>query len=241
MAFGVKTNERPGTRAQVRYVADVGLQGPRGARPHPRQGRAPRPTRSSQFTERDVARSSSARCLDSAVANAEHNDEPGPRGALRVGLLRRRGPDAQALAPPGPWPGHPHPQAHLPHHGHRQPHARRRARAAGSEPQARHAGRAAAARPRPSPPRARRRPPGPRRPSRRRGRRADRPTSRSTDDRRPRSTRPRTHRVDDHERRRPRPTTATTRPTRADDDGRGPRARGRGQRADRSRHVPGSR
>ena len=74
--------------------------------------------------------SSIRKCLASAVANAEHNDEPGSRRALRVGLLRRRGPDAQALAAPCPRPGHPHPQAHLPHHDHREPHARGAARAA---------------------------------------------------------------------------------------------------------------
>ena len=44
-----------------------------------------------------------------------------PRGALRRGLLRRRGHHHKALASPGPWPGHPDPQADLPHHHHREP------------------------------------------------------------------------------------------------------------------------
>ena len=35
---GVKTNERPGTRAVPQALGRVRLQGPRGARPHPRQG-----------------------------------------------------------------------------------------------------------------------------------------------------------------------------------------------------------
>ena len=39
-----------------------------------------------------------------------------PRGALRLGLLRRRGRHHEALASPGPRPGHPDPQADLPHH-----------------------------------------------------------------------------------------------------------------------------
>ncbi len=52
---------------------------------------------------------------------------PSPADELFVlGLLRRRGPDAQALAPPCPGPRHPHPQAHLPHHHHREPATRRR-------------------------------------------------------------------------------------------------------------------
>ena len=115
-----KTNERPGHPGPGPLRPHVGLQGPRGARPHPGQGRRATPTRSCEFSERDAA-IVVRKCLRSAVANAEHNDGLDPRRAVRLGLLRRRGPDAQALAPPGPRPGHPHPQAHLPHHGHREP------------------------------------------------------------------------------------------------------------------------
>ena len=116
-------------RRRSRYVAHVGLQGARGARPHPRQGRRSEADEILAVLRARRRPSSSARCLASAVANAEHNDEHRPRRAVRVGLLRRRGPDAQALAPPCPRPGHPHPQAHLPHHDHREPPARGAARA----------------------------------------------------------------------------------------------------------------
>ena len=112
-----RPNERPGTpRRRSQATSACRPQGPRGARPHPRPRRRARPTQVLQFTERDVARSSIRKCLASAVANAEHNDSQAARRALRVGLLRRRGPDAQALAAPCPRPRHPHPQAHLPHH-----------------------------------------------------------------------------------------------------------------------------
>ena len=129
MTFGVKTNERPGTRAEVALRPHVGLQGPRGARPHPRQAR------SQQADEILAVRRARRRHRRSASASPRRSPTPSTttaidrRRALRLGLLRRRGPDAQALAPPCPRPGHPHPQAHLPHHGHRQPPARGAARA----------------------------------------------------------------------------------------------------------------
>ena len=40
--------------------------------------------------------------LDSAMANAEHNDEPDARRAVRLGLLRRRGPHASSASAPVP-------------------------------------------------------------------------------------------------------------------------------------------
>ena len=72
MAFGVKTNERPGTRAQVRharfsaYKAREVLDLIRGEP----VGRA---LEILQFSERDPA-IVIGKCLASAVANAEHND-----------------------------------------------------------------------------------------------------------------------------------------------------------------------
>ena len=63
----------PAPGPQVRYVAHVGVQGPRGARPHPRQGRSPRPTRSCSSPSATPPWSS-ASAWQSAVANAEHND-----------------------------------------------------------------------------------------------------------------------------------------------------------------------
>ena len=123
-----KTNERPGTRAvhrhsgmsasKARQVLDL-IRGqdvqtaaeiltgtrPRGRRDH-RQG--PGLGRGQRRPQRPAE----------------------PRGALRLGLLRRRGRHHEALASPGPWPGHQDPQADLPHHHHREPAARRQARAA---------------------------------------------------------------------------------------------------------------
>ena len=46
---------------------------------------------------------------------------PGPRGALRLGVLRRRGPHAEAVPARARGRATPHPQAHLPHHDHREP------------------------------------------------------------------------------------------------------------------------
>ena len=131
-----KIDERTGTRAVVRYVRvsaykarevlDLirGKDVARGRR-DPAVHRARRRHRDPQVP---------------GLGRRQRREQrrPGPRRALRVGLLRRRGPDAQALPPPGPWPGHPHPQAHLPHHGHREPAARGRARA----PRAKEAARA---------------------------------------------------------------------------------------------------
>ena len=98
-----------------------------GARPHPRPRR--------RAGRRDP-RSSASATRPSWWASCSTRPSPTPsttttwcaERAVRLGLLRRRGPHAQALAAPGPGPGHPHPQAHLPHHRDREPPARRRAR-----------------------------------------------------------------------------------------------------------------
>ena len=114
MTIGPKTNERPGTRAEAKYirmsaskareVLDL-IRGRDVARGRPDLAVLPSAIR----------RSPIRKCLASAVANAEHNDSQARR-AVRVGLLRRRGTDAQALASPCSRPRDPHPQAHLPHH-----------------------------------------------------------------------------------------------------------------------------
>ena len=119
---GVKTNERPGTRAvlrhsrmsayKVREVLDLirGQDVDRAAeilRPRDREAAV-------------VGRQGAG--LGRGQRRAQRRARP--RGAVRLGLLRRRGHHPQALAPPGPWPGHPDPQAHLPHHHHREPAAR---------------------------------------------------------------------------------------------------------------------
>ena len=110
----------------------------------------------------------------------------GSRRAVRQGLLRRRGPDAEAVHAPCPRPRQPHQQAHLPHHHRGRPSRRRQARD-------RPGPRGQAHRRRSSPPGSRwhrRQPPGTRRaqPSacrrstRRQGRRRPRPRRTSSQD-----------------------------------------------------------
>lgn len=72
MAFGVKTNERPGTRAQVRYVRFSAYKA-REVLDLIRDEPVDRALEILQFTERDPA-IVIRKCLASAVANAEHND-----------------------------------------------------------------------------------------------------------------------------------------------------------------------
>ena len=123
MTFGVKTNERPGTRAQVRYVRSSAYKARevldliRGEHVD-RRPRDPRVLRARHRPGHPQGASSRP------SPTPRHNDGIAADELVRVGLLRRRGPHPQALAPPGPWPGHPHPQAHLPHHRHRGPHRR---------------------------------------------------------------------------------------------------------------------
>ena len=207
------SESRPTSAGHARRGAlrpHVGVQGARGARPHPRQARVAQADEILQFVERDVA------IVDPQVprlgggqrrAQRRHRS----RRALRLGLLRRRGPDAEALAPPGPRPGHAHPQAHLPHHDHREPprprsssaaRQRRGQPTAGRAPVA--AGRAAA------------------RPARRACRHA---AARAAKPPRP-TTRPRGRRARSRPRRRTRPSTdavETTRSTKSIDDRRGHR------------------
>jgi large subunit ribosomal protein L22 len=73
MAFGVKTNERPGTRAQVRYVRMSAYKAREVLDLIRGQGTAEAEA-VLQFVERDAA-IVIRKCLQSAVANAVHNDE----------------------------------------------------------------------------------------------------------------------------------------------------------------------
>ena len=123
-----KTNERPGTRAvlrhsgmsasKVRQVLDL--------------IRGQDVDRAAEILDRHRARSGQHHRQGPGLGRGQRRPQRSsePRRALRVGLLRRRGHHGQAVAPPGPWPGHAHPQAHVPHHDHREPAARRQARAA---------------------------------------------------------------------------------------------------------------
>lgn len=73
MTFGVKTNERPGTRAQVKY-SRVSAYKAREVLDLIRGERVARALEILEFAERDVAQVI-LKCLESAIANAEHNDQ----------------------------------------------------------------------------------------------------------------------------------------------------------------------
>ena len=107
------------------------LQGTRGPRPHPRQARrGRRPDPRVRRTRRGPGRPQ-----EPGVGGGQRREQrqPGPRRALRVGLLRRRRTDAQALAAASTRPSHAHPQADVPHHDHREPAVRGRDPPARSE------------------------------------------------------------------------------------------------------------
>jgi large subunit ribosomal protein L22 len=73
MSFGTKTNERPGTRAQVKYTR-VSAYKAREVLDLIRDEPVARALEILEFAERDVARVI-LKCLESAIANAEHNDQ----------------------------------------------------------------------------------------------------------------------------------------------------------------------
>jgi large subunit ribosomal protein L22 len=72
MAFGVKTNERPGVRAQVRHVRTSAYKA-REVLDLIRGLPVARALEVLEFSERDIARTI-LKCLESAIANAEHNN-----------------------------------------------------------------------------------------------------------------------------------------------------------------------
>ena len=72
MTFGVKTNERPGTRAQVKYVRSSAYKA-REVLDLIRGEPVGRALEILEFAERDIARVI-LKCLESAIANAEAND-----------------------------------------------------------------------------------------------------------------------------------------------------------------------
>ncbi len=71
MAFGAKTNERPGTRAQVRHL-HVSAYKAREVLDLVRGLPVARALEVLEFSERDIARTI-LKVLESAIANAEHN------------------------------------------------------------------------------------------------------------------------------------------------------------------------
>ena len=105
MAFGVKTNERPGTRAQARYVRTSAYKA-REVLDLIRGEPCGRALEILQFSERDIARVIQ-KVVESAMANAEHNDQI-PQDELYVSAcyadegptLKRWRPRARGRRPP---------------------------------------------------------------------------------------------------------------------------------------------
>ncbi len=97
MAFGTKTNERPGTRAQVRhlrvsaYKAREVLDNIRGLHVDDADGVL-------EFTERAVA-AEIRKVLNAAVANAEHNDEIDPNELYVSACYADEGPTLKRWRP----------------------------------------------------------------------------------------------------------------------------------------------
>jgi large subunit ribosomal protein L22 len=97
MAFGTKTNERPGTRAQVRYLrvsaykAREVLDLIRGLHVDDADGVL-------EFTDRAVA-TEVRKVLASAVANAEHNDEVDPNELYVSACFADEGPTLKRWRP----------------------------------------------------------------------------------------------------------------------------------------------
>ncbi len=123
-----KTNERPGTRAVHRYCG-MSASKARQVLDLIRGQDVQRAAEILGGTEREAAEII-GKVLHFGGGQRGPQRLAEPRGALRLGLLRRRGLDPEALAAPGPRPGDPDPQADLPHHHHREPAAGRSAGAA---------------------------------------------------------------------------------------------------------------
>jgi large subunit ribosomal protein L22 len=97
MAFGVKTNERPGTRAQVRY-SRVSAYKAREVLNLIRGKHVVEADQILQFVERDVALVI-RKCLTSAVANATNNDEQDPETLFVSACYADEGPTLKRWRP----------------------------------------------------------------------------------------------------------------------------------------------
>ena len=120
---GVKTNEREGTRAVLRHSRMSAYK----VRQVLNLIRGQDVTLAAEILangDREAA-TVVGKVLASAVANAVHNDGLDAEELYVSACFADEGSHAEALAAPGPWPGHPHPQADVAHHHHREPHARR--------------------------------------------------------------------------------------------------------------------
>jgi large subunit ribosomal protein L22 len=97
MAFGVKTNERPGTRAQVRY-SRVSAYKAREVLNLIRGKHVVEADQILAFVERDVALVI-RKCLTSAVANAANNDEQDPETLFVSACYADEGPTLKRWRP----------------------------------------------------------------------------------------------------------------------------------------------
>jgi large subunit ribosomal protein L22 len=97
MAFGTKTNERPGTRAQVRYVRMSATKA-RAVLDLIRDTPAKEAREVLRFVERDAA-IVIGKLLDSAVANAEHNDSIDPEEVYVAACYADEGPTLKRWRP----------------------------------------------------------------------------------------------------------------------------------------------
>ena len=106
--------DQPGAFASARYVRITPHEGAPGRRPGPRH-----PRRAGPLDPRvRPAGGRRDRAQGPAQRRGQRRDHRGPRHPRPrgVGGARGRGPDDEALAPPGPGPGDPHQQADQPHH-----------------------------------------------------------------------------------------------------------------------------
>jgi len=97
MAVAIKTNERPGTRAQVRYVR-LSASKAREVLDLIRGRHVAEADQILQFSERDAAQVI-RKCLASAVANAEGNDEQDPETLEVVACYADEGPTLKRWRP----------------------------------------------------------------------------------------------------------------------------------------------
>ena len=97
MAFGVKTNERPGTRAEVRYVRMSAYKA-REVLDLIRGKEMQQADEILQFCERDAA-IVVRKCLASAAANAENNDQIDPEELYVAACFADEGPTLKRWRP----------------------------------------------------------------------------------------------------------------------------------------------
>ena len=108
---GVKTNERPGTRAVAKYIR-ISPYKVREVLDLVRGKHVQHAAEILRFSERDAA-FVVGKVLASAVANAENNDGIDPEELYVSACYADEGVTIQAVPSACPWARRPHPQAHV--------------------------------------------------------------------------------------------------------------------------------